>query len=457
MLEGILKQFAAKAPVALMFRSLFERIFSEEALDQIFREHAQQQVESRVLFSHLVDVLVPVISGSSKSVNSAFQSRDFKYSRQALYDKLKGVETSVAVGMLTTVCGELLQIHNSCKIHQADPIKGFHTYVIDGKTYNATEYRLAECRTDARAPLPGRAVTIFDTRNELFVDIECETNAHCSERKIVKPLLEKLEQGALYLADRNFADSNTITGFINAHSYFIVRQNKGCLSWKEAAGSRPRSRGKDKNGSKLTEDEIEIKLIDGSSMVVRRIKVQLNKPTRKGDTELTLLSNLPSRVSAKAIGDTYRQRWTIEVAFGHLAKALNSEIKTLCYPKAASLCFSIALVLFNLMSTMKILLKKHGQYSDRYEIVDLSYYYLTDEILRWHAALQWLEEDMHVDLTCFAKLPLNTFINQLKFIASNAKLQKYRKHIRGEKKKPPKRKFDGTRHVATQKILDARR
>ena len=457
MLEGILKQFAMKAPAALMFRSLFNRIFSEESLNQIFRDRAQHQVESKVLFSHLLGVLVPVVCGASKSVNAAYQSRNFKYSKQAFYDKLKGVELDVTTGLLTTVCDELLRIHDSSKLRHPDPVRGFHTFVIDGKTYNASEHRIFESRTDARAPLPGRSVAVLDTRYELFVDIECETNAHCSERKIVRPLLEKLEAGALYLADRNFADSNTISGFINADSFFIVRQNKGCLSWSELPGTRLSNRGKDSNGGKLSEDKIEIKLIDGSYQVVRRIKVKLSKPTRKGDTELTLLSNLPGRVSAKAIANAYRKRWTIETAFGHLARALNSEIKTLCYPKAANLCFVVALVLFNLMSTMKSLLKKHGRYSERYEIVDLSYYYLADEILRWQTACDWLEEEMHVDLRVISDQPLRSFIKDLKFIASNAELQKYRKHVRSEKKKPPKRKFNGTRHMATQKILDARR
>jgi hypothetical protein len=438
-----------------MFRSFFERVFSEESLNQIFRDRAQKQVESDVLFSHLVGILVPVVSGNSKSVGSAYQAGKFDYSRQALYDKLKGVESSVSAGLLTTVVDKLLPIHKSANVNHADPVKGYHTYVIDGKTYNATEYRLRECRTDARAPLPGRSVAVFDTRHELFVDIECETNAHCSERKIVRPLLERLETGALYMADRNFADSYTLSAFIGAESYFITRQNKGCLSWRKIDQSRIQDRGQDENGNQLTEEKIEIKLTDGSWKTIRRITVKLSKPTRKGDTELMLLSNLPGRVSGKAIANAYRKRWTIETSFGHLARALNAEIKTLCYPKAAGLCFSIALVLFNLMSTIKALLKEHGQYSDRYEIPDLSYYYLADEILRWLTAFELVEDQ--VNLESITHQSHKKFIRTMKWIASKAILKKYRKHVRGEKKKPPNRKFNGSRHVATQKILDARK
>jgi hypothetical protein len=43
-------------------------------------------------------------------------------------------------------------------------------------------------------------------------------------------------------------------------------------------------------------------------------------------------------------------------------------------------------------------------------------------------------------------------------IASKASLLRYRKNTRGPKKKPPgKRKFNGTRHVAVQKLLEQRK
>ena len=76
--------------------------------------------------------------------------------------------------------------------------------MIDGKTSNATEHRLKERRVDTRAPLPGRAVALFDTRYELLVDIQCDANARRCERKIAEPLLNQLRAGDFYLADRNF-------------------------------------------------------------------------------------------------------------------------------------------------------------------------------------------------------------------------------------------------------------
>jgi len=49
-------------------------------------------------------------------------------------------------------------------------------------------------------------------------------------------------------------------------------------------------------------------------MELRRITLVLDKPTREGDPEIHVLSNLPTRVSAQRIADVYRKRWTIEIA-----------------------------------------------------------------------------------------------------------------------------------------------
>ena len=53
------------------------------------------------------------------------------------------------------------------------------------------------------------------------------------------------------------------------------------------------------------------------------------------------------------IAAVYRQRWTIENAFQELDQALSSEINTLCYPKAALLCFCVGVVLYNMLSVLK--------------------------------------------------------------------------------------------------------
>ena len=57
----------------------------------------------------------------------------------------------------------------------------------------------------------------------------------------------------------------------------------------------------------------------GNIMTVRRITVKLNQPTRDGDTQLHILTNLPPRAAdAWTVADLYRKRWTIGTMFQEL-------------------------------------------------------------------------------------------------------------------------------------------
>ena len=56
---------------------------------------------------------------------------------------------------------------------------------------------------------------------------------------------------------------------------------------------------------------------------------------------------------AHVVADLYRRRWTIETAFAEMEKVLNGEINALGYPKAALFSFCMALVAYNVLSTVK--------------------------------------------------------------------------------------------------------
>ena len=80
----------------------------------------------------------------------------------------------------------------------------------------------------------------------------------------------------------------------------------------------------------------------------------LDKPTRDGESELALLTNLPKEAAnARQVGLIYRKRWTIETAFQLLTEALCCEINTLCYPKAALFGFCVALVTYNVLGVVR--------------------------------------------------------------------------------------------------------
>ena len=455
MVVNVIERFSEGAPSAVLFRGLFARVFSDESMDQIFRDHKERQVESDILFSSLIHLLTPVISGGKPSVHASYQEREEQLgvSKQAVYDKLKGVEPAVSSALVGVPAAELEKVLVKAKATKSDPIPGYHTYVIDGKRLDGTEHRLEETRRMKSAPLPGTVLAMLDTRLEMFVGVACDPDAYACERKVVRPLLEQLEPGALYLADRNFCDGPLIDCFLQGKAFFILRHHGRSPSWRKVKGSRLQKVGKDSRGGTVYEQEIEVCLPDGSWFRLRRITVKLAKPTRDGDTELHLLTNLPASVSAVTVSDTYGNRWTIETCLGHVAQALNAEINTLAYPGAALLCFCLALVLFNILSALKSLLWKFCTASEKPE---LSYYYLALEIAEARLGMEITIAAAYWE-QC-AQLPLAQYVSWIKSVAKHANLRKYRKHPRGPKRPPPKRASGKRRaHVSTHRILEARK
>ena len=65
----------------------------------------------------------------------------------------------------------------------------------------------------------------------------------------------------------------------------------------------------------------------GLRFVGRRVTVELDAPTRDGDTEVHILTNLPAAVaSAARVAELYRRRWTIEAAFADRFRGSREEV-----------------------------------------------------------------------------------------------------------------------------------
>ena len=192
----------------------------------------------------------------------------------------------------------------------------------------------------------------------------------------------------------------------------------------------------------------------GATLVVRRITVQLLTPTRQGETELHILTNLPvTDAPAAQISALYADRWTIETAFQHLTVDLACEVDTLGYPKAALFGFCVALVAYNVVALVKGALRAaHGA---EYVEEQLSMYYLTLEVAQVATGMEIALGAESWEI--FRQMSTAEFATTLVAIAQRLDTKKYTKHKRGPKKPPPN-KLSGKQqtHVSTARILAMR-
>jgi hypothetical protein len=189
-------------------------------------------------------------------------------------------------------------------------------------------------------------------------------------------------------------------------------------------------------------------------MRLRRITIKLKVATRDGDTELHLLSNVPSgRASAAQLARVYGKRWSIETAFFEITTTLTCEINTLGYPQAVLFTLCLAWLAYNAVSLIKAALRReHGRKKINDEV---SGYYLALEIGRTYDGMMIAIPTPH--WTFFRELSDRAFADALRQMASSVKLSRYQKHPRGPKKKPPKRTpYENGKHVSTAKLLAQR-
>jgi IS4 transposase len=455
MFSEIFDRFVMKSAVSVMFRGTLENAVTPELLDEVFAKTAKRQRCGELLFSSVVNLMAVVATGGRRSINDAYLAREeeFTVSVASVYKKLNGVETEVSRQMVRQTAMRMADVVRQLAPRRQPTLAGYRTKILDGNHLAATEHRIEELRTIAAGPLPGHALVILEPDRMLATDVfPCE-DGHAQERSLLPQVLTTVEARDLWIADRNFCTTGFLFGIAKQGAAFVIRQHKQTLTY-ELLDER-RKIGRCPTGM-IYEQKMQLTDEAGKSRTIRRVTIELKEPTRDGETEIHLLTNLPATAAnARSVADLYLHRWTVEKAFHELDQAFNGEIKTLGYPGAALLSFSVALLAYNVTSVVKsALAATHG---DKAKREDLSGYYLAGEVAAtYHGmmiAVPEAEWTQH-----FATLSPAELARILKTLAANVRPDRFRKTIRGPKKPAPKRVYNKKHpHVSTARILAQRK
>jgi hypothetical protein len=450
LLGPVFDRFVAKSPISVMSRALLECALCPQELDALFERCAEQQYTRELLFSTTADLLSQAVCGIRKSVHAAFQATDdIAVSITSVYNKLAGVEAGVSAALVRFCGGRLTPIIAALGV-TPEWLPGYRTRLLDGNHLAATQHRLVETRPDAAGPLPGFCLVVLDAATGLAEDVfPCE-DGHTQERALLGDVLDAVHQRDLWLADRNFCVARFLLGISARSASFVIREHQQIPI---AAAGRLRPCGRVETGQ-VWEQAVIVTDDAGNTRRVRRVTLLLDEPTRDGEREVVLLTNLPKRdADARAVARLYRKRWTIEGRFQEMAVALHAEIDTLCYPKAALFAFCVGLAASNVLAALRAALRAaHGPAA----VEELSGYYLADELAGTYRGLMIAlpAEDWLV----FRTLPALAFAKLLREWASKVRLAAFRRHRRGPKKPKPKRKHNKKRpHVSTARLLEQRK
>ena len=314
-----------------------------------------------------------------------------------------------------------------------------------GMVTGATDHRLSVLLDTRAGALPGKSLVVLDPALGLATDIfPCE-DGYAQERSLLPFVLETVEASDLWIGDRNFCTTEFIFRIKSKQAFFLVRQHQN-LPW--TAETELVWVGRTDGGEVF--EQTGVVNYEGHSCHCRRVVVQLEQATRDGETQIALLTNLPETDAPSVlVAQLYRKRWKVETLFQVATQTFHCEIKTLGYPRAALFSFCMALVAYNLFSTLKgVLAGVHG--SDCHD--KLSYYYLGEELdATYQGMMIALPPEDWQDL---GTMSLPQFSSLLQNWGQLVNLKAFTSSPRKPKKKKPKPAYDPRHpHVSTARLL----
>ncbi len=345
----VLKRFVDKARLPVMMRALLQRELDSVQLDRSFETVAQQQYTRKLLFSTLFELMMQVVLRQSGSIRAAWLETecDVVVSLASVYNKLNGLEPSTSAALVSFAADRAREVMDEMAGSHVEVLAGLSVRVLDGNCLNGRQHRLQVTRASTAAPLPGKALVVFDPQRETIeAMVPCE-DGHAQKRSLLGPLVGA---GQMWLADRNFCTEGFLGELADRGAYSLIREHDGLrFTPLEAMRGQVRLDGAD---SVVSEQWVHPDGREGIKL--RRIRVELDAPTRHGESELYLLSTVPESVAdAPTLARLYRQGWTIERAFLHLTVQLRCEVNTLSYPPAALFALACAMVVFNVLAVVK--------------------------------------------------------------------------------------------------------
>jgi IS4 transposase len=368
-------------------------------------------------------------------------------SDQSVYNKLDGMELRVSAALVRDSAGRIAPVIDELQARQPSWLPGYRVRILDGNHLSATQRRLVELRDAWGSPLPGKVLAVLDQQTGLATDVFLTPDGHAQERSLLDDVLAVIAAGELWIADRNFCTLKFLFRIHKAKAAFVIRQHgqvEGRLVGKRRYVGRTDTGAVYEPNSALS--------YEGRVKKFRRVSVVLDKPTRDGDTEIHLLTNLASKkATALVVAELYRRRWTIEGLFLEMAQTLNAEPQTLAYPKAALFAFCLALLAANAVALLKAAVRaEHGPEA----VETLSAYYAALDIQQVHRGMMIALPAPRWQV--FRDLDAAELAAALRQMARAIDLPRYRKSTRGAKQPVARKVYTNGGHVSTHKLLQGR-
>ena len=246
--------------------------------------------------------------------------------------------------------------------------------ILDGNHLAATPKRLKVTRGHRAGPLPGQSLAVLDPALMLVTDLILCEDGHTQERALIDQVLPLVQADDVWIMDRNFCTVDFRREVSKRKAFFVARRHGNTTIETQDEFSQEF----ETETGWMSERKVWI-CRDGQQVLeARLVRVRLKQATRDGEREVGILTNLSAEgADAVKVAHLYLKRWKIEGAFHESTMALNCEVDTLGYPKAALFAFSVAVVAYNVLAVLKAALR--AEYGEEKVRKEVSGYYVALE------------------------------------------------------------------------------
>jgi IS4 transposase len=448
-LPAILNPFVKGAAATVMTRMATEWLIDEPTLEALFEQVTDAQYTRELTLTHLVHILLDVASGTRPSPRAAFWARweQIRVSEAAFYGKLQRMEPAIAAAVVRQTAARARAVIAAAGGLRDEPIPGYHARILDGNALAGTEHRIRPLRNLRAAGLPGKSLAVYEPVSGLIADVILCEDAYTQERALLDQV--RLDAGQLWIADRNFCVRWFLREVERRGAFFLIRRHQKDLPFTPLRELVLIGRC---DTGVVFEHRIRVEDPEGGEpQVMRRIVLVLDQPTRDGETEIELVTNLPAAISAIVICATYRGRWRIEGHFQRLTELLHCEVPTLSYPRAALFAFAMAVVAGNALALLEGNLRAvHGEE----EVTEFSHYAVVDEIAHTYRGMMIAVPP--ATWSFVRAYDVAAMAEAMKDVAAQVRVYWMRKASGGRKKVKTEKQKSGndSPHVSTQRLLD---
>src|SRR5438552_6620420 len=230
------EQLKDRLPLACATLELFDFVFDQPMLAEIYQRHRGRCYEDELRFTELLSLVRDALLQHQGSGHRLFLELERDQSQPVdesnFYRKLSRMPVAVSRALLRQCSARLNELMPVGAVLLPGCFEPFAAVVIDGKKIKRATHRLKPTRGYSGSLLGAKALVAMNARSGLAIamsdSLDGETNDVPLVSELVAQVKEVIDEPILWMADRQFCDLKTLDRLSErGGDRFVVRVREG--------------------------------------------------------------------------------------------------------------------------------------------------------------------------------------------------------------------------------------